>query len=188
MGSSWTATRNQRRVENNDKIGNERELFYPPDEGIDPEAELISATSSGRLESVLTAWITPLNETKVHDSGTDGHCVLHIHHGKSLDACILLLHCVYGAQGGVNGPTQLRSTAQSPVLTAWITPLDETKVHDSGADGHCVLHMHHGKSLDACILLLHCVYGAQGGVNCIMASLSTLAYCSCTAFMVLRAE
>jgi len=25
--------------------------------------------------------------------------------------------------------------------------------------------MHHGKSLDACILLLHCVYGAQGGVN-----------------------
>ena len=72
MGSSWTATRNQRRVENNDKIGNERELFYPPDEGIDPEAELISATSSGRLESVLTAWITPLNETKVHDSGTDG--------------------------------------------------------------------------------------------------------------------
>ena len=51
MGSSWTATRNQRRVENNDKIGNERELFYPPDEDIDPEAELISAASSGRLYS-----------------------------------------------------------------------------------------------------------------------------------------
>jgi len=28
-------------------------------------------------------------------------------------------------------------------------------VHDSVADGHCVLHMHHGKSLDACILLLN---------------------------------
>ena len=91
----------------------------------------------------------------MHDSGADDHCVLHMHHGKSLDACILLLHCVYGAQGGVNGPTQLRSTTRPPVLTAWITPLDETKVHDSGADGHCVLHMHHVKSLDACILLLN---------------------------------
>ena len=101
----------------------------------------------------------------MHDSGADGHCVLHMHHDKSLDACILLLYRVYGAQGGVNGPTQLRSTAQSPVLTSWIAPLDETKVHDSGADGHCVLHMHPGKSLDACILLLHCGYGAQGGVN-----------------------
>ena len=49
--------------------------------------------------------------------------------------------------------------------SAWIAPLEKTKVHDSVADGHCVLHMHHGKSLDACILLLHCVYGAQGGVN-----------------------
>ena len=101
----------------------------------------------------------------MHDSGGYGHCVLHLHHGKSLDACILLLHCVYVIQGGVNGSIQLRSTALSLVLTAWIAPLDETKVHESGAYGHSVLHMHHGKSLDACILLLHCVYGAQGGVN-----------------------
>ena len=101
----------------------------------------------------------------MHDSGAYGHCVLHMHHGKSLDACILLLHCVCGAQGGVNGSILLRSTVRALVLTAWIAPLDETKVHDSGAYGHCVLHMHHGKSLDACILLLHCVYGAQGGVN-----------------------
>jgi len=46
----------------------------------------------------------------VHDSVADGHCVLHMHQGKSLDACILLLHCVYGAQGGENGLVQLRST------------------------------------------------------------------------------
>ena len=129
--------------------------------GVNGPTQLRSTAQS----PVLTAWIAPLDETKVHDSGADGHCVLHMHPGKSLDACILLLHCVYGAQGGVHGPTQLRSTAQSPVLTAWITPPEETKVYDSGADGHCVLHMHHGKSLDACLLLLHCVYGAQGGVN-----------------------
>ena len=69
MGSSWTATRNQRRVENNDKIGNERELFYPPDEGIDPEAELISAASSGRLESVrelLDLWANDLLPFEEH--------------------------------------------------------------------------------------------------------------------------
>ena len=28
-----------------------------------------------------------------------------------------------------------------------------------------MLHMHPGKSLDTCILLLDCVYGAQGGVS-----------------------
>ena len=97
---------------------------------------------------ILIAWIAPLEETKVHDSGADGHCVLHMHHDKSLDACIMRLHCVYGAQDRVNGPTQLRSTARSPVLTAWIAPLDETKVHDSGADGQCVLHMQHGKFVE----------------------------------------
>jgi len=72
----------------------------------------------------------------------------------------LLLHCVYCAQGGVNVTFQLRSIVRAPILIAWITPLEETKVHDSGADSHCVLHMHHDKSLDACIMLLHCVYGA----------------------------
>jgi len=55
----------------------------------------------------------------------------------------LLLHCVYGAQGGVNGSIQLRSTVRALVLTAWIAPLDETKVHESVADGHCVLHIYH---------------------------------------------
>jgi len=35
-------------------------------------------------------------------------------------------------------------------------------VDDSAADGHCVLHMHPGKPLDACILVLHCIYGASG--------------------------
>ena len=79
----------------------------------------------------------------MHDSGAYGHCVLHMHHGKSLDACRLLLQCVYGAQGGVNGSIQLRSTVRALVLTAWIAPLDETKVHESVADGHCVLHIYH---------------------------------------------
>ena len=134
---------------------------YGAQSGVDGPIQLRSTAQS----PVLSAWIAPLDETKVHDSVANGHCVLHMHHGKSLDACILLLHCFYGGQGGVNGSILLRSTAQSLVLTAWIAPLEETKVHDSAADGHCVLHMHHGKSLDACILLLHCVYGAQGGVN-----------------------
>ena len=69
MGSSWTATRNQRHVENNDKIGNERELFYPPDEDIDSEAELISAAYSGYLYSereLLDLWANDWLRLKGH--------------------------------------------------------------------------------------------------------------------------
>ena len=39
-----------------------------------------------------------MGEPKVLDSFTDRHCVARMHHGKSLVACIGLLHCIYGAQ------------------------------------------------------------------------------------------
>ena len=39
-----------------------------------------------------------MGEPKVLDASTDRHCVARMHHGKSLVACIGLLHCVYGAQ------------------------------------------------------------------------------------------
>jgi len=44
-------------------------LIYPPDEDIDPEAELISAASSGRLESVrelLDLWANDLLPFEEH--------------------------------------------------------------------------------------------------------------------------
>jgi len=69
VGSSRTATGNQRRVWNNVQNGNERVLIYPPDEDIDPEAELISAASSGRLESVrelLDLWANDLLPFEEH--------------------------------------------------------------------------------------------------------------------------
>lgn len=43
--------------------------------------------------------------------------------------------------------------AQMPVLTPWIGPVGEMKVLLFTSDEHCVLHMHHGKSLDASIRL-----------------------------------
>jgi len=102
-----------------------------------------------------------LDEPKAHDSSADRHCVIHVHHDKSLVACILLLYCVYGAQSRDHGLIQPSFTTHAPVLMSCAGLLDEPKAHDSSADRHCVIHMHHDKSLVACILLLHCVYGAQ---------------------------
>ena len=56
---------------------------------------------------------------------------------------------------------QPSSTTHAPVLMTCAGLLDEPKSHDSSADRHRAIHMHHDKSLVACILLLHCVYGAQ---------------------------
>ena len=53
------------------------------------------------------------------------------------------------------------STTRALILITWVELLDESKVHDSTADEHYVILMHHSKLLDACILLLRSVYGAQ---------------------------
>lgn len=70
-GSSRTAAGSQRFVGNNARNGAEQQrvLIYPPDEDIDPEAELISAASSGRLESVrelLDLWANALVPFEEH--------------------------------------------------------------------------------------------------------------------------
>ena len=119
--------------------------------------------SSARAPGLSTGG-APLVETKVHDDCTsEGLCVIHMHHGKSLVACMLLLHRDYGAHGREHSSIQLTSSARAPGLSTRGAPLVETKVHDDCAsEGLCVIHMHHGKSLVACILLQHRDYGAHG--------------------------
>jgi len=49
-----------------------------------------------------------------------------------------------------------------PVLTPWSGAAGEMKVPHFTSNMHCVMHMHHGKSLDASIIVLGDVHGGRG--------------------------
>jgi len=49
-----------------------------------------------------------------------------------------------------------------PVLTPWSGPVGEMMVPRLKLDKHCVMHMHHGKCLDASIIDLGDVHGGWG--------------------------
>ena len=111
---------------------------------------------------VLTPHIEPLHKTKRHDSTAGKHCVLDMHHTKSLDAFDEVVHHVHGAWRPHYGAIQLVWCPQLPELTPpHIEPLHKTKRHDSTAGKHCVLDMHHTKSLDAFDEVVHHVHGAR---------------------------
>jgi len=48
-----------------------------------------------------------------------------------------------------------------PVLTPWSGAVGEMKVPHFTSNMHCVMHMHHGKSLDASIIVLGDVHGGR---------------------------
>ena len=93
------------------------------------------------------------------------HCVIDMHHVKSLDAFGRLLHRVYGARCRHNGSFQLVWCTDLPVLIAQMELLPEVIRPECTINKHCVIDMHHVKSLDAFGRLLHRVYGARSRHN-----------------------
>ena len=93
------------------------------------------------------------------------HCVIDMHHVKSLDAFGRLLHRVYGARSRHNGSFQLVWCTDLPVLIAQMELLHEVIGPECTINKHCVIDMHHVKSLDAFGRLLHRVYGARSRHN-----------------------
>ena len=72
---------------------------------------------------VLTPHIEPLHKTKRHDSTAGKHCVLDMHHTKSLDAFDEVVHHVHGAWRPHYGAIQLVWCPQLAELTPHIAPL-----------------------------------------------------------------
>ena len=113
---------------------------------------------------LLMPWPGPVGEMKVPHFTLDEQCGMHLHHGKSLHASSIIdLGDVHGVWGRYVGSVLRTRTAQMPVLMPWIGPVDEVKVPHFTLDEHCVMHMHHGKSLHASSIIdLGDVHGVWG--------------------------
>ena len=83
-----------------------------------------------------------------------------MHHVKSLDASTEHLHHRYGAWSRQCGSTELIRGAHLLVSTPQIELPREVKGLDGTINEHCVIGMHHVKSLDASTEHLHHRYGA----------------------------
>ena len=64
------------------------------------------------------------------DCTSGKHCVIGMHHMKSLDASISVLHRVYGARGRHNGSIQLVWCTHLPDLTSQVGPVPGMKRAD----------------------------------------------------------
>ena len=74
-------------------------------------------------------------------STTDKHCVIGIHHMKSLEASVSVLHRVYDAQGRHNGSFQLVWCTHLPDLISQVGPLPDMNGADCTSHKHCVICM-----------------------------------------------
>ena len=87
---------------------------------------------------------------------------MHMHHMKSLEAIGEVMWCVKGAWGRHDGPIQLVWCTQLWDLISQMEHMHGPKGPNSAAGKHCVMHMHHMKSLEAIGGVMWCVKGAWG--------------------------
>ena len=84
-----------------------------------------------------------------------------MHHMKSHEAIDEVMWCVWCAWSRHYGPIQLVWCTQVPVLISHIELMHGSKGPDSAAGKHCVMCMHHMKSLEAIDEVMWCVWCAR---------------------------
>ena len=119
--------------------------------------------TSARSIGSCVIWVCISSSSSSPECTSVKHCVIGMHHVKSLDASVSVLHHGYGAWSGHNGSFQLVGCPHLPDVTSPMKYRHEVNRPECTPEKHCVIGMHHVKSLDASVSVLHHSYGAWSG-------------------------